>query len=86
MSEREREQDDRRKDWDSWRKVGREKVWKRESGGKREGREREKKLCVLEGEKIVIKTEVGRVGRENMHIWEEIERVRWREQEKGRKW
>lgn len=42
-------------------------MWKRESGGKREG-EREKKLCVLEGEKIVIKSEVGRVGRENAYM------------------
>lgn len=63
------------------KKCGKEKVGERERG-----RERGKKLCLLEGEKIVIKTEVGRVGRENMHIWEEIERVRGREQEKGRKW
>lgn len=62
------------------KKCGKEKVGERERG-----REREKKLCVLEGEKIVTKREVGRVGR-RMHIWEEIERVRGREQEKGRKW
>lgn len=55
------------------KKCGKEKVGERERG-----REREKKLCVLEGEKIVIKREVGRVGR-RMYIWEEIERVCGRE-------
>lgn len=43
------------------KKSGKGKVGERERGE----REREKKLCVLEGEKIVIKSEVGRVGREN---------------------
>lgn len=38
---------------------------KRKWGKERGVREREKKLCVLEGEKIVIKSEVGRFGREN---------------------
>lgn len=42
------------------KKSGKEKVGERERGE----REREE-LCVLEGEKIVIKSEVGRVGREN---------------------
>lgn len=41
---------------------------KRKWGKERGVREREKKLCVLEGEKIVIKTEVGRVGRENAYM------------------
>lgn len=45
------------------KKCGKEKVGERERG-----REREKKLCVLEGEKIVIKTKVGRVGRENAYM------------------
>lgn len=49
-----------------------EKNWKRKSVEKRKwGKERggrEKKLCVLEGEKIVIKTEVGRVGRDNAYM------------------
>lgn len=38
---------------------------KRKWGKERGVREREKKLCLWEGEKVVIKSEVGRVGREN---------------------